>query len=186
MKQIDKGEYGYVKYKKTRQGIVTLIGFAIVAAIYLTGYLVTGTNNNIATVFAILTVLPVAKFMVSWLMYVRFNSPDRQEFDKLKAMGEKLIILSDCVMACKEKTIYVKYAIVTDTCVYCYTDNEKFDIRYFEENVAEFIKSCGDTVSVKLIKDYDLFLKRAQSLNNVEFKEKKTERIKNDFLILVI
>lgn len=186
MKKIDKGEYGYVDYRKKLQGIITLVGFAIVSAIFLTGFLVTKTKNNIATVMAIVTVIPVAKFMVSWLMYVRFKTPDKQEYDRIKAAGDKLILLSDCVMVCKDKNLYVKYAIITDTCIYCYTENDMFDTKYFEENITAFIKSCGDTVSVKLIKDFDLFHKRAESLNNLEFKEKKAERIKEEFLILVI
>ncbi len=186
MKRVEKGEYGYVDYKKKTLGLVTLIGFVIVAAIFLTGFLVTRTKNNIATVMAIVTVLPVAKFMVSWLMYVRYKSPDKNEYDKLKTVGDKLMLLSDCVMSCRDKNLYVKYAIITDSCVYCYTENEKFDIKYFEENVAAFIKASGDVVSVKLIKDFDVFYNRAKSLNNVDIKEKKAQRVKNDFLILVI
>ena len=76
--------------------------------------------------------------------------------------------------------------IITDTCIYCYTENTKFDVKYFEENVAAFIKASGDTVNVKLIKDFETFFNSAKSLNNVEIKEKKAQRVKNDFLVLVI
>lgn len=186
MKKIQKGEYGYVEYRKKIHTILTIVGFTIVFAIFITGYLICKTKNNIATVMAIVSVLPVAKFAVTLLMVIRYKSPDKTLFDELKASGSNLEILSDCVMTCKDKSLYVKFALVTDTCIYCYTENEKFDTKYFEENVEAFIKSCGDTVSVKLLKDYNTFKHRVTSLNNVEMKKNKLERVKNDFLILVI
>lgn len=186
MKEIQKGEYGYVKYRKKVHTILTVVGFAIIFAIFITGYLICKTKNNIATVMAIVTVLPVAKFAVTLLMVIPYKSPDKKLFDELKSIGSNLIILSDCVMTCKDKRVYVEFALVTDTCIYCYTQDKKIDTAYFEENVEAFIKSCGDTINVKLIKDYNTFKQRLSSLNNVEMKKNKLERVKKDFLILVI
>lgn len=186
MKVVEKGEYGYIGYRKKFHSILTVVGFVVVFAIFLIGFLICKTKNNIATVMAIVTVLPVAKFAVTLLMVAFYKSPDRELFDELKSIGSNLTILSDCVMTCKDKSLYVEFALVTDTCVYCYTRNEKFDTKYFEENVEAFIKSCGDTVSVKLIKDFNTFKQRVSSLNNVEMKKNKLERVKNAFLILVI
>lgn len=186
MKDVEKGQYGYIEYRKKVQLIKVLIVLAIIAALLIAGIIIYGTRNNICTVIAIISVLPMAKFLVTLLVVVKHKKPDERCYQELKEAGDKLILLSDCIMSCKDKVVYVDFAIVTDSCIYCYTKDSQFDVAYFEKNVAEFIKSCGDTVNVKLLKDFESFKKRVQSLNHVEYKEKKAERIKNDFLILVI
>lgn len=186
MKQVEKGEYGYITYRRKIQTIKSVIAFAIVLAVFLTGFLICKTRNNICTVMAVLCVLPASRFLVALLLYVRHKTPPREQYDSLAEKGSHLILLSDCVMTCKEKNINVPFAVITDTCIYCYTENQAFDEKYFEANVSGFIKSCGDTVKVKLYKNYDEFSKRVSTLNGLEYQRKKAERIKNDFLILVI
>lgn len=186
MKVVEKGQYGYIEYRKKIQLIKTAVAFLLVFAILIFGIIVCGTKNNICTVISVVCVLPAAKFMVTLLMVIRHHKPDEVQYEELKAKGGNLTLLSDCIMSCKEKTVYVDFAIVTDSCVYCYTRNKDFDSDYFEKGISDFIKSCGDTVKVKLFKNFDDFKNRAAALNGMEFKEKKTERIKNDFLILVI
>lgn len=165
---------------------MTLMGFAVVALIYFVGLIICKTNNNIATVMAVLCVLPTARIMVSWLMLTRFTSPDPARYEELKALSHEDMLLSDCAMSCKDRNIYVEFALITDSCIYCYSRDEKFDEKYFSENVAAFIKSCGDVVNVKLIRDYDQFLERVRALGNPEEKKKKIQRLRSDFLILVL
>ncbi|MDD6571908.1 MAG: hypothetical protein PUF12_05885 [Thermoflexaceae bacterium] len=186
MKTIEKGQYGYVEYRKKIQLIKVSVAFLVVFAILIFGILVCGTKNNICTVISVVCVLPAARFAVTLFMVIRHKTPDAAQYEELKEKGEQLVLLSDCIMSCREKVIYVEFAIITDTCIYCYTRNQDFDVNYFENGIADFIKSCGDTVNVKLFKNYEDFKKRAIALNGMEYKEKKAERIKNDFLILVI
>lgn len=186
MKDVDKGQYGYIEYRKKMQIIKVLVMLIIILALLIAGMIIHGTRNNICTVIAVVCVLPMAKFLVTLLVVIKHKKPDEAQYEELKKVGENLVLLSDCIMSCKDKVLYVDFAVVTDTCIYCHTEDDKFDTAYFEKNVAEFIKSCGDTVNVKLFKDYEGFKKRILALSNVECKEKKTERVKNDFLILVI
>lgn len=177
---------------------MTLAEFLAVSMIFLIGYLVCKTKNNICTVIAIVLVLPAARAFIAYLMFAKYKTAEKEKYDELKGKTEDFPLLSDCVMTCKEKNIYVPFALVTDTAVYCYTEDTEFDKSYFEKNISEFIKSCGDTVNVKLFTDYELFKKRVLALRSVDGTEKlqgnimpsniekKIERIKNDFLILVI
>lgn len=186
MKLIEKGQCGYLEQRKKIHLIITSVGFLIVFIMLMTGIFVTETRNNIFTVMAIITVLPVAKFAVTYAMIANHKAPSKERYEELTKHGSNLLLISECVISCKDKSIYIPFALITDTCIYCYTENEKFDTAYFEENISEFIKSCGDTINVKLIKDYNTFKQRVQSLNDVEYKQNKAERVKKDFLILVI
>ncbi len=186
MNTIEKGSYGYVEYRKKKQLFMTLAEFLAVSMVFLIGFLICKTKNNICTVIAIILVLPATRAFVAYLMFARLKTGDKSRYDELSKKASGYLLLSDCIMTCKDKNIYVPFAAVTDTVIYCYTEDVKFDRDYFEKNVAEFIRSCGDTVRVKLYTDYEQFQKKVLALKPVENKEKKTERIKDDFLILVI
>lgn len=186
MEKIEKGQYGYINHRKKTQLIITGICFLVVFIVFFTGLIINNWDrNNIYTVAAIVLVLPSAKFAVSYLIVCNYKTPDKKVYNEITENVSNLCILSDCAIACKDKRAYVEFAIITDSCIYCYS-NTKIDTKYFEDNVAEFIKSCGDTVNVKLIRELDVFINRIKSLNNVEMKENKIERVKKDFLILVL
>ena len=186
MKDVNKGEYGYIEYRKKINTVKTLIGFGIVALILFAGIIICGTKNNICTVIAILAVLPSAKSLVALLMVIRCKSPQKSDYDALKEHSVTSVLLSDCIMSCKDKTVYIEFAQITDSCIYCYTKDQRIGQDFFEKNIADFIKSCGDTVSVKLFYDFNQFSKRVKAVGNMEYKQNKIERIKNDFLILVL
>lgn len=182
----EKGTYGYVDYQKQKLLFKTLGEFLAVSFIFCGGYLICGTKNNICTVIAIVLVLPAVRSLVRYLMFMKAKSPDKEQYELLAGKTAGFPLLSDCILTCRSKNVYVPFAVVTDTMIYCYAKDCVLSATDFESGISEFIASCGDTVSVKLFTEFELFLKRASSLRPVENKEKKTERIKNDFLILVL
>lgn len=186
MKEIDKGSFGYLEYRKNIQIIKAGIGIILAFSILLGGFLVCGTKNNICTVIATILALPTAKFMVTLLIVIKYKSPDAAQYNSITTLGSNLLTLCDCVMSCKDKITFCPYVIVTDTCIYCYSTDDKIDKDFFETSISDFIRSCGDECPVKLFKDYNTFEKRIKSLNNLEYNRKKAERIKEAFLILVI
>lgn len=186
MKNVEKGVYGYVDYRKKKQLFLTLAEFLAVSMIFFIGFLICGTKNNICTVIAIVLVLPATRAFVAYLMFARLKTADKEKYEELNRRTEGFPLLSDCLLTCKDKNIFIPFAVVSDTVIYCYTEDTAFDRSYFEKNISEFIKSCGDTVSVKLFTDYGQFRDRVTALHPSEQKEKKVERIKKDFLILVI
>ncbi len=182
----EKGTYGYVDYQKQKLLFKTLGEFLAVSFIFCGGYLICGTKNNICTVIAIVLVLPAVRSLVRYLMFVKAASPDKEQYGLLLGKTAGFPLLSDCITTCRSKNVYVRFAVVTDTMIYCYAKDCVLIAADFESGISEFIASCGDTVGVKLYTEFDLFLKRVAALHSVENKEKKIERIKNDFLILVL
>lgn len=197
MKRVNKGVYGYVDYRKKKQLFLTLAEFLAVSLIFLTGFLVCKTKYNICTVIAIVLVLPAARAFVAFLMFAGLKTGDKEKYNELAGNTAGFPLLSDCIMTCGEKNIYVIFAVVTDAVIYCYSRDTSFDGNFFEKYVSEFIQSCKDTVSVRLFTDYEQFKKKVFTLSPLDGtdktqggvpseKKEKMERIKNDFLILVI
>ena len=57
----EKGEFGYLNYRKKLNLIKMIVSFAVVAAVLIIGFIVYKTRANIFTVAAIVLVLPAAK-----------------------------------------------------------------------------------------------------------------------------
>ena len=51
LKRYEKGEYEYASYSKVRNWIITIVMYALSAAIYTIGYITTGSNRNFTMVY---------------------------------------------------------------------------------------------------------------------------------------
>ena len=66
-----KGDYLYLQNKKKKEIIKTVVFFGISAALYIAGYITTGSNKNYLTIVAVLGCLPASKSAVSMIMNLK-------------------------------------------------------------------------------------------------------------------
>ena len=71
MKKAVKGTYGYLKIKRNWVFIRTIVFFAISIAIFITGYVTTGSRKNLFTIVAVLGCLPACKSLVNLILFFR-------------------------------------------------------------------------------------------------------------------
>ena len=86
--KVNKGEAGYISARKKSLGLQAVIGFGIVAAFLLTGYLKTHSRSNLFTIIAVLICLPSAKALTEWIAVFPYGTIDRklaEEMEKLPA-----------------------------------------------------------------------------------------------------
>lgn len=57
----EKGEFGYLNYRKKLNLIKMIVSFAVVAAVLIIGFIVYKTRANIFTVAAVVLVFPGSK-----------------------------------------------------------------------------------------------------------------------------
>ena len=67
--KIEKGQPGYIKARKFRYLVYAIAEFAIVIAVFVLGYMQTGTKLNLMTVLAVVGCLPAAKMLVELLRW---------------------------------------------------------------------------------------------------------------------
>ncbi len=65
--KIEKGQPGYLRVQKTRYLLWAVVEFAVVAAVFILGYVQTGKKENLFTVVAIVGCLPAAKMLVEFI-----------------------------------------------------------------------------------------------------------------------
>ena len=190
-KKLEKGNYGYLKKNKLIQLSFTLGLMIIVAIIFYTGYIKYGNTKNIFTVLAIVSVIPMAKFVVGYLVIAKYNSISEDEQNKLQTQI-KHELLYDLIISSPEKIYPTKVAIVQDNSVYFYisdikkNDNQSSDAKNMKNKIEKYVRSFLEkeckVSAVKVFMNFDEFIKMATMLEKNE-NGKYDKRIKELLLI---
>ena len=80
----EKGQPGYVKARKQKYLLGAVVEFAIVIAIFVTGYIQTGSRLNLLTVVAVVGCLPAAKMLVEFITMAPYKSIEEAKYQELE------------------------------------------------------------------------------------------------------
>ena len=105
MKKVEKGEFGYLAYKKRRNMIKTIIAFAIVLVIFIIGFIIWKSKNNYLTMLAVVLVLPAAKFAVSYFVLIPHRNCDEELKSAIEERKGELNSVYDLVVSNKQKPV---------------------------------------------------------------------------------
>ncbi|MGN0317245.1 MAG: hypothetical protein ACI4E1_04830 [Lachnospira sp.] len=168
LRKKEKGDFGYLNYRKSLSLLIVIAAYLVVAAVFVTGFLIFKSKNNIVTVMAILLVLPAAKFTVSFLVLAPHKSCDdafKTRMDKIvERNNNKNVILYDCVVSNSKKPYGVQLVLVSDSSIIAFSEEKGIDKKFFETSVKEFLKNDKLNVNVTLYSDSDSFISRANSI----------------------
>lgn len=179
--KIKKGYPGYIRARKIRLLLLTLLEFAIVAALLILGYVQTGTKLNLLTVVAILGCLPACKVLVGLITLLPYRTADPEKAAEIRSKADLLTTAFDLVITSREKIMPVEAFVISENTVCGYAPNKKTD----PESTAAYIKSILEgnrltKITVKIFPDYKPFLARAEAMNSIAMvdgaEHKKRER----------
>jgi len=167
--KIYKGDYGYIKEQRKIEIIKTLILLALPIALYLIGFISTGSNKNLLTFAAVLGCLPMARSAVSMVLFIRAKDCCSEEtFKKIVSAGVAMTYY-DLYYTSYKKNYPVAAELLKRGCFIALTESEDVSEEDFEAHFKEIFKNCGyENVTVKLFKDTDKFIERARELNALE------------------
>ena len=83
----EKGQPGYVKARKQKYLLGAVVEFAIVIAIFITGYIQTRSRLNLLTVVAVVGCLPAAKMLVEFITMAPYKSIEEAKEHKAIVVG---------------------------------------------------------------------------------------------------
>ena len=150
----EKGQPGYIKAKKQKYLLGAVVEFAIVIAIFVTGYIQTGSRLNLLTVVAVVGCLPAAKMLVEKAPLI------------LKAY--------DMIITSSQKIMPLDAVVVSGHIVCGYASNPKTDETALARHIKDILKDNHyDKMTVKIFHDYTAFLARAEGMNNMAEVEQK-------------
>ena len=118
---MEKGQYGYMNWKKKRTIIKSLIWIAVVAALVIPGKLIDNMAGAACLILGIVFVLPAARVWVECLILLPYKTPSKDEIEYYEDIGnyfEDSIILYDLAIAMRNKVKFVPICIITNGKMY--------------------------------------------------------------------
>lgn len=175
MKEI-KGSAGYIRQKKKRELLRTILEFGIVIALFVTGYVTTKTRLNLLTLVAVLGCLPASKAMVGWVMLIPRKSLEQEKVSEIEEKGSNLTKAYDMILTSYEHIMPISSLVITGNAVCGYTDCEKMPTAYAEQYIRKTLaNNYYEKVSVKIFQDYKAYLTRLESMNVLAEKEQENQ-----------
>ena len=159
----EKGQPGYVKARKQKYLLGAVVEFAIVIAIFVTGYIQTGSRLNLLTVVAVVGCLPAAKMLVEFITMAPYKSIEEAKYQELEEKAPLILKAYDMIITSSQKIMPLDAVVVSGHIVCGYASNPKTD---------ETELACHK-MTVKIFHDYTAFLARAEGMNNMAEVEQK-------------
>ena len=85
MKSYKKGEYGYLKKYRNSKLIASIVFLLLIAFIVATVIIMFADTKRVAIVFAILMALPLAKFIIAYILCLKFKPLTMEDYEYIKA-----------------------------------------------------------------------------------------------------
>lgn len=180
--KVEKGQAGYLQAQKRRAGLQVFIGFGLVAAILIAGYLQTHSKLNLFTVVAILGCLPASKALVGLITILPHKTIEAEKAEEIKAHTNRMTCAYDLVITSREKIMPVDAVVVSGNTVFGYTSNPKTDPQEVSSHIKNMLaQNRYSKITVKVFADYTAFLSRIEGLDNMlavdeSLADKKKER----------
>lgn len=173
-----KGDYLYLQSKKKMEIIKTIVFFAISAALYIAGYVTTGSNKNYLTIVAVLGCLPASKSAVTMIMNLKVKPCSESVYKAItNKFGEKTGAYN-LYFTSYDKNYDMKHVFVKGMTVIAFTENEKLSEAGFEEHIKTVLnRDAIKGVNVKVYKDLDKYLARMEQMQNLENEKSREDDI---------
>lgn len=169
---VKKGSYGYIKFSTKKQVIITLLMLALCIGLYKLGIYSTGSNKNVLTYVAVLGCLPMAKFCVNAIMFLKAKGCSeelKQEIDK-RGLSPKYY---DLVFTAFKKNYQVSVLDYKRKNLIMLSEDPAICIEEGENHLKELLGNVGfKDITIKIYTDKDKFLDRLSELNDLEEENK--------------
>lgn len=161
----EKGQYGYRNYHKKAELLKIAAGAAVIL-IQLGARMLTerASLQNLLTVMAIVSVLPVANLAAPLLAAFPYRTPGEDFHQKLIPYEDRTAVLYDLILTSKEYIMPMDGILIHPTGVYCYCTNPKLSVQKAEVFLNQMFQSHRLDPHVKILTDEKSFFKRAASL----------------------
>ena len=165
MTRIKKGNYGYIAFQRKIEILKTVMMLALSFGLYNLGIYSTGNNKNLLTLFAVLGCLPMAKFCVNAIMFIRAKGCSKSLNDKLKAAGLTADFY-DLYFTAFKKNYQVSALTYKRKSLIGVSEDPDIDVSEAESHLKTVLENAGvKEPVVKIFKDSDKFIERLTELS---------------------
>lgn len=185
--KVAKGNPGYIKNRKRKVILKTVLQFGIVVALLVLGIMETKSRLNLLTLVAVLGCLPASKSLVEVIMLFPHRSINQSVSDEIQEKTSELTVAYDLVFTSEKHIMPVDCVVISDNTICGYTSSEKTDTVFAAKHIKQILYANQFTnVSVKIFDNYTAFVTRAEGMNNIAAVEKNDTKKKEEKIRQVI
>lgn len=185
--KITKGDAGYIRVKKKRALIKTILEFGICIAILVLGIVQTGDRLNLLTIVAILGCLPAAKALVELIMILPHHSISEEMAAEIDLNADLLTRVYDMVFTSEKNIMPVECIVISNNTVCGYASDPKADINLVSNHLKQYLYANKLTdVSVKIFDNYTAFETRAEGMNKIVSVDRKDTKEREEVIRQVL
>lgn len=185
--KVTKGNPGYIKKRKQKVILKTVLQFGIVVGLLVLGIMETKSRLNLLTVVAVLGCLPASKSLVEVIMLLPHHTIDSNMSNEIREKTSHLTVAYDLVFTSDKHIMPVDCVVISDNTICGYTSSEKTDTVFAAKHIKQILYANQFTnVSVKIFDNYTAFITRAEGMNNIAAVEKNDTKKKEDKIRQVI
>ena len=182
-KKLQKGEWGYLEQSKKYTIVYTIVMFVVALSIFVLGYVLTGTKENIASIIAVLVLLPASRAMVSMIMHIKTPKYSHDVYETVASCAGNVPVLYQLYLTSYKKNFPLNCVAVKGNNLMCYTEFGNCDIKACEEHVDMLLKqNRNKNVNIKIfteLKKFEERLGQLQTLDAVSQDEEVLQLMKN-------
>lgn len=172
--KVAKGDAGYIRARKRKILLKTVLEFGIVVALLILGIIETGSRQNLLTVVAILGCLPASKALVELIMVLPHHSISEEMAAEMELNASLLTRVYDMVFTSEKIIMPVEAIVISGNTICGYSSNAKVDMNFITKHLKQYLHmNRFDKVSVKIFDNYTAFATRAEGMNNIAAIEKE-------------
>ena len=165
-----KGEQGYISFMKSFNLLISFVLFVIAAVIFIIGMSIYDTKGNILTIVGALFIIPMARFLTVWFLFLPFKSVSKPEYDKIFAlMKQGNLLYADVLLTSTEKAYCASFLVITSDKIFAYSAK---NVSKLQEYLSDIIKRRAFAYKVTCTDDeakFQNFLKSADSYAEQKF-----------------
>lgn len=194
MKRVEKGDFGYISSEKRKYLFRIILYLFIAAGIFVLGLLLNKFSKaNIFTVLAILMVLPWARAVVGYVVFIPYKSVSRERYDKVKALvSENQRLYADMVVTSPETSMGLDFLVKGNGAVIGLMCKAKKgiatslvlgkdgqDIKYVQNYISKGCRNWAPDYRVKIYENEleDKFLREIKDMEDREVNPKEEEEL---------
>ncbi|MCR4649561.1 MAG: hypothetical protein K5776_10845 [Lachnospiraceae bacterium] len=174
-----KGKYGYLKKQPLRTGLLTLFMIACCAAVFLFGYITRGSERNIFTIIAVLGILPSAKMIVSFIMYLKNEkyavSKDIYEKVEEYIKGKDVCYGYDFYLTSYKQNFCINTCFIFDGSLVCLSEDKKSNAKDIKEHIEKYMNQNSiDGYKIYILDNKEKYYDRIKSVD-VGYKKSESD-----------
>lgn len=160
-----KGSYGYYAYEKKRRIAIVAFLFGLCLLIFFTGLIMTGTRKNMFTLFAILGVLPAAKWTVSMIMVLLQKPIDPKVVEMTEEIAGDLVHGYELCVTAYEGRLSLDCVVVCGNNIAAYSSAQKGKFEFMETHVRKILHGNGfGNPTFKIFRKLEQYQERIRQL----------------------